>query len=247
MRAELESLLERFSTERETLPPLLVSHADAYEAVAQIFGEPLCDTPESLVGLCLPDLFVLIKERDGEGALGVKDVAKFIERSSYSPQGPVQVFVLEDIDLVSEEAANALLKVLEEPPERTLILVPIGSPNTLLPTLRSRMILVSFDRDEQKTDPEWGSVLRAYVASGRMLETVKKWNALGKPSKDDVKVILRTLVDVLASSGNMYPLTTERIEHAFDLLENVQISPRTVGDSVLFALFEETTHLLRVR
>ncbi len=58
---------------------------------------------------------------------------------------PVQVFVLADAELMvpqesSPEAANALLKLLEEPPRQTRLILTSSEPGRLLPTIRSRSV-----------------------------------------------------------------------------------------------------------
>ncbi len=57
--------------------------------------------------------------------------------------GPRQIFVIADAESLapqesSSEAANALLKLLEEPPEGTTLILTSGEPGRLLPTIRSR-------------------------------------------------------------------------------------------------------------
>jgi DNA polymerase-3 subunit delta' len=54
--------------------------------------------------------------------------------------GRWQVIVVEDADRLTEGAANALLKVVEEPPDRTVILLcaPTTDPEDMSVTLRSR-------------------------------------------------------------------------------------------------------------
>jgi DNA polymerase III subunit delta' len=61
--------------------------------------------------------------------------------------GPRKVFIIGDAEsLVSQEAsteaANALLKLLEEPPPDTTIIVTASDPDELLPTIRSRLLPV---------------------------------------------------------------------------------------------------------
>ncbi len=60
---------------------------------------------------------------------------------------PRQVFIIGDAELLvpqeaSEEAANALLKILEEPPPSTWFILTAAEPDALLPTLRSRLLPV---------------------------------------------------------------------------------------------------------
>ena len=52
--------------------------------------------------------------------------------------GGRRVVIIDDADVMNVNAANALLKILEEPPVRTTILLISHQPSSLLPTIRSR-------------------------------------------------------------------------------------------------------------
>jgi len=56
-----------------------------------------------------------------------------------------RVFVLEAADTLNDEAANALLKTLEEPPEYVVLLLLTDRPTQVLPTIASRCQPVRFD------------------------------------------------------------------------------------------------------
>jgi DNA polymerase-3 subunit delta' len=55
-----------------------------------------------------------------------------------------KVFVIEEAELMTPAAQNALLKTLEEPPGRTIVVLLTDQPDALLPTIRSRAQLVRF-------------------------------------------------------------------------------------------------------
>ncbi len=55
-----------------------------------------------------------------------------------------RIFIFEDVEFASTDAANALLKFFEEPPPRVLLLLTTDAPGTLLETIRSRMVEVRF-------------------------------------------------------------------------------------------------------
>jgi DNA polymerase-3 subunit delta' len=55
-----------------------------------------------------------------------------------------KVFVVEEADLMNAAAQNSMLKTLEEPAGRTLIILLTDQPNALLPTIRSRCQLIAF-------------------------------------------------------------------------------------------------------
>jgi DNA polymerase-3 subunit delta' len=125
----------------------------------------LCVTPKaSLLGYCghcsgctrvaggaHPDLYVAdgqvkIGERDGSGfhaaeEATARDLVRQLSMHAYA--GGWRVFVMGDVEF-TREAANALLKFFEEPPERVLLVLTTTAPARLLPTIRSRMLEVTF-------------------------------------------------------------------------------------------------------
>ncbi|HET6266406.1 MAG TPA: DNA polymerase III subunit delta' [Acidobacteriota bacterium] len=66
-------------------------------------------------------------------------VRQIIHQASLRPvESQWKTFVLEGADLMRDEAANALLKVLEEPPGQAILFLIAQSSEALLPTIRSR-------------------------------------------------------------------------------------------------------------
>src|SRR2546425_2465479 len=59
-------------------------------------------------------------------------------------EGATRVFIVEDADYMNDQAANALLKTLEEPPPTTHLILTTSNPMALLPTIRSRCQVIRF-------------------------------------------------------------------------------------------------------
>ena len=75
---------------------------------------------------------------------GVDDARDLIMWTATRPSGHHhRIVVLEDADRLTEQAANTLLKVLEEPPPRVVWLLCAPSPEDVLPTIRSRTRTIS--------------------------------------------------------------------------------------------------------
>jgi DNA polymerase-3 subunit delta' len=74
------------------------------------------------------------------------DQMRLIEReANYRPyEGKARVFLIEDADKLNDASANALLKVLEEPPHTSHIVLLTSRPAMLLPTIRSRCQMIRF-------------------------------------------------------------------------------------------------------
>ena len=80
-----------------------------------------------------PDLYVRAYKQ-----FGIDEARELRERASLRALGKRRIFVIAVPDL-NRESQNALLKTLEEPPGNTLFFFILPSPESLLPTLRSRV------------------------------------------------------------------------------------------------------------
>ncbi|MGQ9591393.1 MAG: hypothetical protein ACUVYA_14000 [Planctomycetota bacterium] len=80
---------------------------------------------------------------EGKTAIEIDAVRELCARTCYKREG-LGVAVLERAELLSEPAANALLKTLEEPPGSFVIILTAQSSGTLLPTIVSRCHRVLF-------------------------------------------------------------------------------------------------------
>ncbi|RAK52155.1 DNA polymerase III subunit delta' [Phenylobacterium deserti] len=132
----------------------------AYRAARRLLGAPpdrahgvLGASPEhpvsrQIIARAHPDLLVL--ERVGEDGkprkvIPVDDARKLSEFFSKSPaSAPHRVAIIDAADDLNVNAANALLKTLEEPPPRGVLLMVSHSPGRLLATIRSRCRRLAF-------------------------------------------------------------------------------------------------------
>lgn len=132
----------------------------AYRAARRLLGAP----PEPELGLLgadpghpvsrqvaarsHPDLMVLEREGpDGKArkVIPVDDARRLAEFFSKSPaSAPHRVAIIDAADDLNVNAANAILKTLEEPPPRGVLLMVSHAPGRLLPTIRSRCRRLAF-------------------------------------------------------------------------------------------------------
>lgn len=100
----------------------------------------VCHSCRLMVAGSHPDFYQL-KSVKGRPSLGIDSIRTIIN-SVYSRarQSNVKVVLLPHAELLTEQATNALLKTLEEPPEDTYFFLVCQTPVRLLPTLRSRCL-----------------------------------------------------------------------------------------------------------
>ena len=82
---------------------------------------------------------VYIEKNEDDEHIGISAVRQFTGRLLLSPQAsPYIIGIITRADLLTIEAQNALLKLLEEPPPRVKIYIETESKDQLLPTILSR-------------------------------------------------------------------------------------------------------------
>ncbi|MGH9669970.1 MAG: ATP-binding protein [Terriglobales bacterium] len=116
-----------------------------------------------------PDVLVL--PPDGKAHLiTIHQVRRMASLAQYRPTGARhRVFILDGAERMDEVAASAMLKVLEEPPPATVLLLVATSYFALLPTIRSRAYplrlgpLAAGDV-ERLLPPEWSAADRSLAA-----------------------------------------------------------------------------------
>jgi DNA polymerase-3 subunit delta' len=73
--------------------------------------------------------------------LSIPQMRLLKERAQFKPlKGERRVFLIDQIDRAGEQAANSLLKTLEEPPDYLILFLTATNPYDLLPTIRSRSV-----------------------------------------------------------------------------------------------------------
>ncbi len=79
-------------------------------------------------------------------SISIASIREIKRKAAYkSFEGNGRVIVIFDCERLTIEAANSLLKILEEPPDKMYIIMTTANPSQLLPTIKSRCQVVKFD------------------------------------------------------------------------------------------------------
>lgn len=91
-----------------------------------------------------------VTEIDAASHGAVFDIRKLKEQMLYSVYGKQRVVILDEVQMMSREAFNALLKLLEEPPSNTVFVLVTTEAEKIPGTVLSRCMEFSFNRISQK-------------------------------------------------------------------------------------------------
>jgi len=102
----------------------------------------VCSSCQKMYSGNHPDFKVISPEG---GGIKIGQIRKLCKDLTYPPyESAMRVVILEDIHTMRPEAANSLLKTLEEPPENNLLILTADSSQEILATLTSRSQVVPF-------------------------------------------------------------------------------------------------------
>ncbi len=86
-------------------------------------------------------------ELDAASNRGIDDVRNLREKVSLAPTTAAKkIYILDEAHMLTTEAANALLKTLEEPPEHVIFILATTNPEKLPETVRSRVTQIVFEK-----------------------------------------------------------------------------------------------------
>ena len=88
-----------------------------------------------------------VVEIDGASNNGVADVRQIVDEVNYAPiDGGRKVYIIDEAHMLTENAFNALLKTLEEPPAYLTFILATTDPQKIIPTIQSRCQRYDFKR-----------------------------------------------------------------------------------------------------
>lgn len=86
-----------------------------------------------------------VTEMDAASHGGVDDARELIQRIQIAPvKGAYRVVILDEAQMLTREAQNALLKTFEEPPSHVVFILCTTDPHKILPTIVSRCLTLTF-------------------------------------------------------------------------------------------------------
>ena len=150
-----------------------------------------CPSCQLLLNDSHPDHLLLTPE-EGKKLISVDSIRAMIQRLAQTRhRSKFRTLIIHPADAMTTEAANSLLKTLEEPPAGTLLFLITDKPNRLLPTIRSRMTRLNFTLPDALDAIHWFTELGLSVNESERLLAL----SLGSPLKfgDDIKELKHLL------------------------------------------------------
>lgn len=121
--------------------------------------------------LTLNDWCTELNAENKQPIINVKEANEILRKISYTSfEGSYKIMVIWQPEKMNTEAANKLLKILEEPPEKTIFILVSNSPDQLLLTILSRVQQIPFFACTEQEIVE--ALVRDYKVSSTMANEV---------------------------------------------------------------------------
>jgi DNA polymerase-3 subunit delta' len=102
-----------------------------------------------------PDILLVAPEEEGK-AITVNQIRELTDFVALRPHSaPAKMVLILSAEQMNVNASNSLLKILEEPPSASTVILVSSRPAMLLPTIKSRCQVVSFVLPEKRQAAEW--------------------------------------------------------------------------------------------
>ena len=165
----------------------------------------------------------VVQELDAASNRGIDDVRALKERSALPPnQGLVTVYILDEVHMLTMEAFNALLKLLEEPPAHVVFVLATTELHKLPDTIISRCHVIRFHK---ASTTELKLPLEMIAADQKLLvapATLTLLAQIADGSFRDAVKLLQQFAQQIASPQELAQLTESLSdEHCITLLEAV--------------------------
>lgn len=193
-----------------------------------------------------------VREIDGASNRGIEQIREIRDNAIYTPLSlKYKIFIIDEVHMLTKEASNALLKVLEEPPEHVIFMLATTESSKILPTIRSRCqhyILKKIPLDiiverlsEISTAEGYQFQLSALeeiarAGDGSMRDSQTIFDQVALYSQGDLT--LKAVREILGTPDTLYFLQIIKAVLAADIvaiLEQVNIYLAEVGDGISFA------------
>jgi DNA polymerase-3 subunit delta' len=149
-------LFARPAAEAQTVRDVATAFAQALTCRVAALGCGQCADCERVAKGLHPDVLKLARDPASAGreirVEPLRDLCAALQLAATT--GRYKVAVIEDADLLNPSAQNALLRTLEEPPPRTVLILCTAAEDRLLPTIRSRCLRVPFETTETQAQGE---------------------------------------------------------------------------------------------
>lgn len=130
------------------------------------------------------------------GSIGISEIRLLQKNIFLKPlRGTTKACIIKNAEKLTVEAQNALLKILEEPPDNTLIILAANDTNAFLPTVLSRCTIIRETEEAKSVDVKDENIL-AVLQTETIGQKLKRAQDLAKNKDEAIEWIENTILSL---------------------------------------------------
>ena len=199
-------------TGKTSVARLFAKALNCEEGIGHICNK--CDSCTAINSGSHPDII----EIDAASNSGVDEVRDLIDKVKYAPiKGRYKVYIIDEVHMMTNNAFNALLKTLEEPPSYVVFILCTTEPYKLLPTIVSRCQRYDFKKID---DADLSYLIEGVLSKEHIEADDEAINILVELANGGARDALSILDQVIAYSSSY--IKANDIEQIFGLCSLVE-------------------------
>ncbi len=182
-------------------------------------------------------------------SIGIEDIRELQKKIFLKPiESPLKAIIIQNAHLLTTEAQNAMLKILEEPPRNTLIILTSDSKETLLSTILSRCKITELSDSKILSADEKDTITKQInnLRSMTITEKLALAESLAKDKEntilwlENIVLILREgLIESIEKRGkkekDWYSLVIKEFQKAYQSTKTTNINLRMTLESLFIS------------
>lgn len=198
------------------------------------------------------DITLIERDAEAKSSIGIEEVKNMQKKIFLRPlKSKTKAILIEESHLLTTEAQNSLLKVLEEPPSNTIIMLLSESKENLLPTIISRCKVITLEEEKKELSEKEREEYAAFIERLPTMtigERLKKAELLAKDKEKGIewieklilvlreKLLQTTLHNLNSSLTSHLSTLTSHFSKLHTLLRTTNINPRMAIEDTFLAL-----------
>ncbi len=135
-----------------------------------------------------------VVEMDAASHRGIDDVRSLIKEASLLPMyGRYRVFIIDEAHMITNDAFNALLKTLEEPPSTVVFVLATTNQEKLPLTIQSRCVIINFRKAKK---PDIVKMLKRVSSAEKLTVEPKLLDLIASHSEDSFRDAAKLLEEL---------------------------------------------------
>lgn len=179
-----------------------------------------------------------------EKIMGIEDVRNIQKAILLKPfRGKVKAVVIEVYESITPEAQNALLKILEEPPNNTIIVITTARKDLLLPTILSRCkVIILQDKEIKLTENDLSELNESLdiLFNDKISDKLKLAQDIAKNKEDPTLWLEKMAVFVKEKmvkdhNNSKYLAFLKELQKTYKTIKSTNVSQRTALENLFLS------------